>query len=551
MKIKRIIEQDPLAPMTDLDKALIWRFKHFIVSSAQSLPKFLQCHSWSDRHQVKEMPTSHAPRHATHSHTPHLTPRISRRHQVKEMHIMLAQWQPLRPAAALELLDAKFADEQIRSHAVQCLEGMGDNELALLVLQLVQVLKYEARHDSALARFLLRRALSCPHQVGHQFFWCLKAEMHLPEVSERFGLLLQEYLRCCGPHRDEIALQHEVEQKLISMAELVHTVKKDERVALLRQELSKLTFPAKFQLALDPRFECSGLKVEKCKCMDSKKVPLWLVFKNADPLGDSLVVIFKAGDDLRQDALTLQIIRIMERKWEREGLDLKLSPYGCVSTGDETGFIEVVLNSNTTANITKKYSGGAGGAFSKEPMKLWLEEHNPGERALNEAVDTFCVSLAGYCVATYVMGIGDRHNDNVMLSEAGHLFHIDFGHFLGNFKSKFGFKRERAPFVFTPDFAYALGDKGSEKFDKFVTVCSQAYNILRGNAHEFITLFSLMLSTGIPELQKAEDINWLRECIKPEMTNEAAGEHFTKLIYTSLATKTTQVNNAIHIVAHS
>ena len=521
MKIKRIIEQDPLAPMTDLDKALIWRFKHFIVSSAQSLPKFLQCHSWSDRHQVKEM------------------------------HIMLAQWQPLRPAAALELLDAKFADEQIRSHAVQCLEGMGDNELALLVLQLVQVLKYEARHDSALARFLLRRALSCPHQVGHQFFWCLKAEMHLPEVSERFGLLLQEYLRCCGPHRDEIALQHEVEQKLISMAELVHTVKKDERVALLRQELSKLTFPAKFQLALDPRFECSGLKVEKCKCMDSKKVPLWLVFKNADPLGDSLVVIFKAGDDLRQDALTLQIIRIMERKWEREGLDLKLSPYGCVSTGDETGFIEVVLNSNTTANITKKYSGGAGGAFSKEPMKLWLEEHNPGERALNEAVDTFCVSLAGYCVATYVMGIGDRHNDNVMLSEAGHLFHIDFGHFLGNFKSKFGFKRERAPFVFTPDFAYALGDKGSVKFDKFVTVCSQAYNILRGNAHEFITLFSLMLSTGIPELQKAEDINWLRECIKPEMTNEAAGEHFTKLIYTSLATKTTQVNNAIHIVAHS
>ena len=66
-----------------------------------------------------------------------------------------------------------------------------------------------------------------------------------------------------------------------------------------------------------------------------------------------------------------------------------------------------------------------------------------------------------------------------------------------------------------------------------------------------LVLFTLMLSTGIPELQKAEDINWLRECIKPEMTNEAAGEHFTKLIYTSLATKTTQVNNAIHIVAHS
>ena len=37
-----------------------------------------------------------------------------------------------------------------------------------------------------------------------------------------------------------------------------------------------------------------------------------------------------------------------------------------------------------------------------------------------------------------------------MLTRGGRLFHIDFGHFLGNFKSKYGYRRERAPFVFTP-----------------------------------------------------------------------------------------------------
>ena len=80
--------------------------------------------------------------------------------------MMLRSWAPLKPVAALELLDAKFADEAIRSHAVRCLESISNSELADLVLQLTQVLKYEARHDSALARFLLRRALGCPHQVG-------------------------------------------------------------------------------------------------------------------------------------------------------------------------------------------------------------------------------------------------------------------------------------------------------------------------------------------------------------------------------------------------
>ena len=110
---------------------------------------------------------------------------------------------------------------------------------------------------------------------------------------------------------------------------------------MLREELAKLELPPRFPLPLDPRLECSGLRIEKCKSMDSKKVPLWLVFTNADPVGDDIVVIYKVGDDLRQDQLTLQIMRIMEKRWERAGVDMCLSPYLCVSTGNESGFIEV------------------------------------------------------------------------------------------------------------------------------------------------------------------------------------------------------------------
>lgn len=49
------------------------------------------------------------------------------------------------------------------------------------------------------------------------------------------------------------------------------------------------------------------------------------------------------------------------------------------------------------------------------------------------------------------------------------LFHIDFGHFLGNFKTKFGINRERVPFILTYDFVHVIQQgktSNSEKFER-------------------------------------------------------------------------------------
>uniref|UniRef100_A0A4W4EWU6 phosphatidylinositol-4,5-bisphosphate 3-kinase n=1 Tax=Electrophorus electricus TaxID=8005 RepID=A0A4W4EWU6_ELEEL len=429
-----------------------------------------------------------------------------------KLQALLQIWPKLSPRDALELLDFNYPDQYVREYAVNCLQDMSDEELSQYLLQLVQVLRYEPYYDCALTRFLLRRA-QANRKIGHFLFWHLRSEMHMPAVCVQFALILEAYCRCSVPHIEVLKKQVEALSKLKAVNELIKlgTIKtkkmkeaqlKDAMMKCLRQTgfietLSDLHSP------LDPQVLLAGVNVERCRYMDSKMKPLWIVYNNKLLVGDTMGIIFKNGDDLRQDMLTLQILRLMDILWKEANLDLRIVPYGCLATGDRTGLIEVVSYSETIANIQKNSSNmAAAAAFNKDALLNWLKDKNPGD-ALEKAIEEFTLSCAGYCVATYVLGIGDRHSDNIMVRSTGQLFHIDFGHILGNFKSKFGIKRERVPFILTHDFIHVIqqGKTGNtEKFGSFRQNCEDAYLILRKNGNLFITLFALMLTAGLPEL---------------------------------------------------
>lgn len=105
-------------------------------------------------------------------------------------------------------------------------------------------------------------------------------------------------------------------------------------------------------------------------------------------------------------------------------------------------------------------------AFDVKAALTFLEYHNKGTDLL-VAKQNFLRSSVGYLIATYVLGIGDRHSGNIMVQKNGKFFHIDFGHFLGNFKTKFNIKRERTPVTFTPEYAEVMGGTKSKDFARF------------------------------------------------------------------------------------
>ena len=408
---------------------------------------------------------------------------------VTEAQQLLNSWTPPSVTDALQLLGPSIGDAKIRAFAVQCLESCSNKDLETYMLQLVQAIKHEPFCDSSLVRFIIRRGLRNPQTVGHALFWALEAELGEARASKnnnqrlwstiyKFGVALTLFLRTCGPHRVTLGHEMYMMQCLKAVQESGFSAKnKHMRLQTIRNKLEQLHLPDRFQLPLNAAMRATGLNIEKCRPMSSKMVPLWLNFKN--PIGKQIphVVLFKAGDDLRQDQLTLQLFRILDSFWKNDPnckLDLCMSAYNVIPTGRKLGMIEIVQHANTVANIIADSVSSMRTTFGKaysasfhheDAILEWLQRNcmsseelkaevtsQDGKRgewnlenAMEKAVDNFIRSCAGYCVGTYILGIGDRHPSNLMVTTSGKFLHIDFGHFLGNFKKKLGFKRETAP----------------------------------------------------------------------------------------------------------
>ena len=105
----------------------------------------------------------------------------------------------------------------------------------------------------------------------------------------------------------------------------------------------------------------------------------------------------------------------MDHIWHMEGMDLRMTPYTCLATGHQVGVIQVVRNAKTVYQIQRKAGKLAAIQVDSTQLYKWIKSHN--ENNVDQALETFTRSCAGYCVATFILGIGDRHPDNIMVCE--------------------------------------------------------------------------------------------------------------------------------------
>lgn len=120
---------------------------------------------------------------------------------------------------------------------------------------------------------------------------------------------------------------------------------------------------------------------------------------------------------------------------------------------------------------------------------------------LKKVKENYMLTNVGYAVATYILAIGDRHLENLMLKDDGSLFHLDFGFILGK---KPPFKDWEPPIRINKEMVLGLGGIESNDYLQFKNRAADAFLNLRDHSNFITNIFYLMIDAQIPDLPESD-----------------------------------------------
>ncbi|XP_014210139.1 phosphatidylinositol 3-kinase catalytic subunit type 3 [Copidosoma floridanum] len=568
-----ILSYPPTTALSTEEQDLIWKFRFYLSTQKKALTKFVKCVNWKvlgEERQALEMLSIWAPpdpEDALELLGPAFTHVAVRKYAIQRLNHALdddLMLYMLQLVQALKYEDFDYIkkvseyrmrpEEQTSSNKSERTDKEEKDRTFSSSAILVRDFQCNDPEDKQnfqtdLASFLITRA--CRNStLANYLYWYLCVECENPidslssakqdsRVGEMYATVKDMFVNALSSgnsvwqeRKAFLDKQKNFIDQLISLTKAVaresgNRKKKTERLRALLSD-SEPNFRVNFSnfepipFPLDPDISIKGISPNNAILFKSALMPIKLTFFTTN--NKEYNAIFKHGDDLRQDQLILQTIALMDKLLRRENLNLKLTPYRVLATSPRHGFLQFI-ESTTVAEVVA----------NEGSILNFFRKHHPSENdpygVAPEVLDTYLRSCAGYCIITYVLGVGDRHLDNLLLTTSGKLFHIDFGYILGRDP-----KPLPPPMKLSKELVDGMGGIGSENYHEFRKQCYTAYLHLRRNANLILNLFSLMVDASIPDIALEPDkaVKKVQDKLRLDLSDEEAVHFIQNLLDLSL-----------------
>ncbi|KAL4866403.1 hypothetical protein BDV12DRAFT_172960 [Aspergillus spectabilis] len=503
----------------------------------------------------------------------------------------LLYWAPVNPIEGLTYFLPAYGNHPfILQYAMKALESHSLNVRFYFVPQLIQALRYDAL--GYVERYTLETAKQS-QLFAHQVIWNMKANSYKDEdsqVPDPLKPTLDRFMDTLvtsftDEERDFYQREFSFFNEITGISgKLRPYIKKSkqEKKEKIEEELRKIKVEVGVYLPSNPDGVVVGIDRKSGKPLQSHaKAPYLATFRiqktrtrwddeaangldsatsNHNELTKSSQnrhsnsheetyevwqsAIFKVGDDCRQDMLALQMIAAFRSIFANIGLDVWVFPYRVTSTAPGCGVIDVLPNSISRDMLGREAVNG---------LYDYFVSKYGGEDSIQfqEARTNFVKSMAAYSVISYLMQFKDRHNGNIMLDDAGHIIHIDFGFCFDIAPG--GVRFERAPFKLTSEMVAVMsGTPNShtnshgghnptqtQPYRWFESLVVKAFLASRPYCAKLSHIVSLMLDSGLPCF-KPETLKHFHDRFVVDKSEREAAEFMRELVrksYLSMSTK--------------
>ncbi|KAF4470103.1 phosphatidylinositol 4-kinase [Fusarium albosuccineum] len=485
-------------------------------------------------------------------------------------------WEPVNPVTAVTMFLPAYQDHPfIIQYAMRALESHSVDVTFFYVPQIVQTLRYDAL--GYVKRYILETA-QFSQLFAHQIIWNMKANSYKDDDAQIPDEIKPTLDTVMGKMVDSFAVEdRDFYEREFSFFDEVTGISgklkplikksKPEKKQKIEEELRKIKVEVGVYLPSNPDGVVIGIDRKSGKPLQSHaKAPYMATFrikKNKGGLSevDEMMeendgedhetpeetvevwqsAIFKVGDDCRQDVLALQMIAAFRGIFHDVGLDVYVFPYRVTATAPGCGVIDVLPNSISRDMLGREAVNGLYDYFVSK-------YGNENSLRFQRARSNFVKSMAAYSVISYLLQFKDRHNGNIMVDDAGHILHIDFGFCFDIAPG--GIKFERAPFKLTTEMVAVMGGSMEhQSFKAFEELCVKAFLASRQYCEKLSQIVWLMMDSGLPCF-RPESVKHFRERFVLDKSEREAANFMKHLIKTSYSSHSTGIYDQFQLLTN-
>lgn len=244
----------------------------------------------------------------------------------------------------------------------------------------------------------------------------------------------------------------------------------DDAKRYLMNEFNRI---APISLPYEPDVQLINVDIDNISVKTSYTKPVLIPFET-DIVG-KINLLFKR-ESIMNDVAVLNLMTLCDIILaETLNCNFNTVIYPIIPLSANSGMIEIVDRAETIHNISAK----------KKTISQYIIENNEN-RTVGDIMNRYMYSLVSYTLHSYFLGISDRHDANILVTEDGAIFHIDFGYILGNEAHPLSGSNIKL----NAGMLDVIGGTDSTRYSTYLELCAKGVVVLR----KYFNMFFILLS---------------------------------------------------------